>query len=105
MNVATVTTHAKQDFEFHLHLTMGEAVVLSSLFAYGHDVLLKEALAKGGCIKEGVTDPEKIMENLYRKLRQDLQGEVNRCMELRRVFHNPDKFIVTQKPAPPLPTP
>jgi hypothetical protein len=98
MSVASITTHSKQDFEFHLHLTMGEAMVLSSLFAYGHEPLMKEALAKGGCINEGVTDPAKVMETLYRKLRQDLHGEVNRCMELRRVFHNPDQFTIIPKP-------
>jgi hypothetical protein len=76
-------------------------MVLSNLFAYGHESLMKEALAKGGCINEGVTDPEKVMEGLYIKLRQELQGEVNRCMELRRVFHNPSQFTIVPKPKKP----
>lgn len=97
-----ITTHAKQDFEFHLHLTMGEAMVLSSLFAYGHGPLLEASLKMGGAVNEGVTDPGKVMETLYRKLRQDLQGEINRCMELRRVFHNPDRFLITPKPTAPV---
>lgn len=94
----TVTTHAKQDFEFHLHLTMGEAAVLMGMFAYGAEPLVKEALAKGSAIKENVPDPAPIMDALYRKVRHDLEHEWSRCMELRRVFYNPKQFVITAKP-------
>ena len=98
INSMNITTHAKQDFEFHLHLTMGEAMVLSGLFAYGGDKLLKKSLELGSCVKEGVADPAPVMDVLYHKICHDLNDEVNRCMELRRVFHNPKQFDIVPKP-------
>jgi len=98
MNNDHVTTHAKQDFEFHLHLTMGEAAVLIGLFAYGSDSLLKEALVKGGAINEGVTDASRVLDSLYQKTYGGkLKSEYDRCMKLRRVFHNPEAFNITPK--------
>lgn len=91
-----ITTHAKQDFEFHLHLTMGEAAVLSGLFAYGHEPLMKASLAMGSAIKESVGDPAPAMKSLSDKIRGPLQSEWERCMELRRVFHNPALYAISR---------
>jgi hypothetical protein len=94
---AGITTHARQDFEFHLHLTMGEAIVLSQLFAYGGDALLKKSLELGSAVSEHVTDPASIMDSLYGKVRGPLRSEWERCMLMRRVFHNPDKYTIQLK--------
>ena len=97
MSLSNITTHAKQDFEFHLHLNMGEAIVLCHLFAYGGEALLKKALELGSAVTESVPDPAPIMDSLRQKTCR-LHSEWDRCMELRRLFHNPDQFMIVPKP-------